>query len=57
MSEFVNILDELIQEENKRFKNALFGPGDLKIKPGYKNIFVDPINFPNLSSNHKVNYL
>jgi hypothetical protein len=57
MSEFVDVFDELIQEQNDKMKYALFGLGDIIIKPEYKNIFVDPINFSKLTSNQKEKYL
>jgi hypothetical protein len=56
MSEFVDVFDELIQEQNDKMKYALFGLGDIIIKPEYKNIFVDPINFSKLTSNQKEKY-
>ena len=56
MTEFVDIFDELIQEQNDKIKYSLIGIGDIRIRPEYKHVFVDPVHFSKLTSNQKEKY-
>ena len=53
MSQFVDIFDELITEQNDKIKYCLVGLGELKVRSEYKEVFVDPINFSKLNSKQK----
>jgi hypothetical protein len=57
MTDFVDIFDELINEQNDKIKCALIGIGDITVKKEYKHVFVDPIHFAKLNSIQKEKYL
>ena len=40
-----------------KIKYYLIGIGDIRIRPEYKHVFVDPVHFSKLTSNQKEKYL
>jgi len=42
MTDFVDIFDELINEQNDKIKYVLIGIGHITIKQDYKHVFIDP---------------
>jgi hypothetical protein len=55
MSQFIDILEEIIIEQNDKIRQCMLGIGDFKIKDDFTNAFTKPINFSKLNNKQKYN--
>jgi hypothetical protein len=55
MSQFIDILKEIIIEQNHKIRQCMLRIGDFKIKDDFTNALAKPINFSKLNNEQKYN--